>query len=158
MNSSFPKSLADWRHDLRTPAGHITGYAEMIEEELEGEEHSELRGQLVLIHDSGAELVELIDEYFGPDRASTEGIDYQSARDRFSAAIESIQRRCAELSSSLESPDLESNLPDLDKIQSASVRIGDLLVGVEDGLRVSGYEASASVDADASDRVAVASN
>ena len=47
MNPRFPKSLADWRHDLRTPAGHITGYAEMIEEELEGEEYSGLRGRLV---------------------------------------------------------------------------------------------------------------
>ena len=33
--NSFAALLSKIRHDLRTPVGHVIGYSEMIEEELE---------------------------------------------------------------------------------------------------------------------------
>ena len=33
----FRERLSDIRHDLKTPVGHIMGYSEMIEEEVEEE-------------------------------------------------------------------------------------------------------------------------
>ena len=33
--NSFATLLSKIRHDLRTPVGHVIGYSEMIEEELE---------------------------------------------------------------------------------------------------------------------------
>jgi CheY-like chemotaxis protein len=146
MSLNFSKQLGDWRHDLRTPAGHITGYAEMIEEELDGPEYSGLRGQLVAIRKSGETLVELIDEHLGPGRTSIGDIDFESAKGRLSEVIDQVKAECAKVRPALVAPDIEANLPDLDKIESACVRVNELLEGIEDGLRATGEDEPVSIE------------
>ena len=35
LSESFVQQLSRLRHDMRTPIGHVLGYAEMLEEDLE---------------------------------------------------------------------------------------------------------------------------
>ena len=46
----FKESLSLIRHDMRTPVGHIMGYAEMIEEDLDGSLSPEFSRDLNVFH------------------------------------------------------------------------------------------------------------
>ncbi len=63
------EALADLRHDLRTPIGHVLGYGEMVAEELEGSERADLLPDVERIREAGRRLLALVDE-----RLTTEGL------------------------------------------------------------------------------------
>lgn len=64
--------LARLRHDLRTPAAHILGYAELLQEQVAelGLEH--FRPDLARIEAAGRQLLELIREQLVPERLPTD--------------------------------------------------------------------------------------
>ena len=47
-STTFRELLGALRHDLRNPVGHVLGYGEMLDEELEDGGADELRSQLNL--------------------------------------------------------------------------------------------------------------
>jgi signal transduction histidine kinase len=62
--AAFRERLGQVRHDLKTPVGHIMGYSEMLEEEIE-DELPEVIHDLRSIRSSGERLLELINDHLG---------------------------------------------------------------------------------------------
>ena len=56
-DSAFAANLSRVRHALRTPAGHIIGYAEMMAEDAAGEVSDEVVRDLQAVASSGERLV-----------------------------------------------------------------------------------------------------
>lgn len=67
--------LARLRHDLRTPASHILGYAEMLLEQVAGTRSPRFAADLERIVAAGPQLVELIREELSPERLAAGRID-----------------------------------------------------------------------------------
>ena len=57
----FKQRLGNIRHDMRTPVGHIMGYAEMLEEDLNGDLSPDFLRDLVVIKTSAERMIALID-------------------------------------------------------------------------------------------------
>lgn len=55
---------ADLLHDLRTPLGHVLGYAELLEEQAEEAGHQELLPFIRKIHIAAMHLKTLFDQNF----------------------------------------------------------------------------------------------
>ena len=55
-------ALANLRHDLRTPIGHVLGYGEMVADELADTDRSDLLADVEKIRAAGRRLLALIDE------------------------------------------------------------------------------------------------
>lgn len=51
-------------HDLRTPLGHILGYAELLIEQMQGAGHEEFIPHLEKIRKAGREMLDLMDDNF----------------------------------------------------------------------------------------------
>ncbi|MFT4543083.1 MAG: DNA-binding response OmpR family regulator [Planctomycetota bacterium] len=79
--SEFSRRLAALRHDLRNPVGHILGYGEMLDEELEGTDADELRSDLQSIHGCADRMVRHIDEYLGASNESVAELDIDGANE-----------------------------------------------------------------------------
>jgi signal transduction histidine kinase len=54
----------DLLHELRTPLGHILGYAELLQEQAEDAGNVELLPYIEKIHRAGEQLLELMDKNF----------------------------------------------------------------------------------------------
>ncbi len=65
--------LARIRHDLRTPASHIQGYAEVLQEEARAAGLERLLPDLKRIEEAGRRLVEIIREELTPERLGAGG-------------------------------------------------------------------------------------
>ena len=71
----FAESLSRLRHDLRTPVGHIIGFAEFLEEDNCETAPDEFVRDLQAIRSSGERLVAMIEEHLGASRRSVDDID-----------------------------------------------------------------------------------
>lgn len=58
----------DLIHDLRTPIGHVLGYAELLKEQVEEAGHSDLLPFINKIHTAAEQLLELINVNFQSSR------------------------------------------------------------------------------------------
>ena len=76
----FKKRLSKLRHDMRTPVGHMIGYAEMLEEDLEEEAAKMHSGDLQAIQNAGHKLLALIDDHLSASRESAEEINVSDAQ------------------------------------------------------------------------------
>jgi K+-sensing histidine kinase KdpD len=72
--NSFAALLSKIRHDLRTPVGHVIGYSEMIEEELEDAGKHDSAHDLQAIQNAGQRILALIDDHFSAGKTSTDQI------------------------------------------------------------------------------------
>jgi CheY-like chemotaxis protein len=79
-DSSVAAKLSQIRHDLRTPVGHIIGYAEMMEEDLVGEAPDEFIRDLQSIRSSGERLVAMIEEHLGGSQRTLSELDLPAAQ------------------------------------------------------------------------------
>jgi CheY-like chemotaxis protein len=79
-SDGFKKRLSKLRHDLRTPAGHIIGYAEMLEEDLDEERAKLHSGDLQAIQNAGHRILGLIDDHLSASRGSAEEINVSEAQ------------------------------------------------------------------------------
>jgi len=55
---------SDLMHDLRTPLGHVLGYAELLREQVEESGYDELLPYIQKIHIAGEQLLELMNQNF----------------------------------------------------------------------------------------------
>jgi adenylate cyclase len=67
--------LARLRHDLRTPASHILGYAEMLLEQVTASKAARFAPDLRRIIEAGRRLVDLIRDELSPERLAARRID-----------------------------------------------------------------------------------
>lgn len=67
------EAVAALRHDLRTPLNQIIGYAELVGEDLEGDEHARAREDLLKIGRAARGLAELITREIQPGRITFAG-------------------------------------------------------------------------------------
>jgi signal transduction histidine kinase len=70
-NGESERSIAEAAHELRTPVGHMIGFAEMIERELYGPVGERNREYAGLIRASGAQLLDLIARRLDLSRLAT---------------------------------------------------------------------------------------
>ena len=78
-DGGFEKRLSKLRHDMRTPVGHMIGYAEMLEEDLDEESAKMHSGDLQAIQNAGQRLLALIDDHLNAARESGPGFSRLTA-------------------------------------------------------------------------------
>ena len=61
IQHSLPPALL---HDLRTPLGHVLGYAELLQEQAEEAGHIDLRPYIQKIHLAAEQLLAMLNENF----------------------------------------------------------------------------------------------
>jgi signal transduction histidine kinase len=61
IQHSLPSALL---HDLRTPLGHVLGYAELLQEQAEEAGYKELLPYIQKIHTAGEQLLVMLNENF----------------------------------------------------------------------------------------------
>jgi signal transduction histidine kinase len=73
MNDDIPAHIAEkiqhalpsgLLHDLRTPLGHVLGYAELLQESAEEAGYKELLPYIQKIHTAGEQLLALMEQNF----------------------------------------------------------------------------------------------
>ncbi len=82
-SNEFKVQLSKLRHDIRTPVGHIIGYAEMIEEDLPAGLLKTFSGDLQAIQNAGHKMLALIEDFLGATTASPEEVNVSEAQFQF---------------------------------------------------------------------------
>lgn len=78
--STFEERLSELRHELRTPIGHIIGYAELIDEDLDEDGRRAYGHDLAAIMGAGQKMLALIDQHLGANRKSPDEIDFDDVQ------------------------------------------------------------------------------
>ncbi|WP_406646815.1 response regulator [Aliisedimentitalea scapharcae] len=89
--SDFKAQLSKLRHDLRTPVGHIIGYAEMIEEDLPPDLLKTFSGDLQAIQNAGQKMLALIEDFLGASTVSPEEVNVGDAQFQFRMQLNHIK-------------------------------------------------------------------
>jgi len=89
-STDFKAQLSNLRHDIRTPVGHIIGYAEMIEEDLSPELRKTFSGDLQAIQNAGQRMLALVEEFLGAAMTSLEQIHVSDAQFQFRVQLNHI--------------------------------------------------------------------
>jgi len=79
-NQSFQSRLADLRHELRTPIGHIIGYSELIDEDLSEDQRKVYGHDLSAIMGAGQKMLSIIDQHLNAQKSSVEEIELAEAQ------------------------------------------------------------------------------
>lgn len=90
QTNDFTAKLSGLRHDLRTPVGHVIGYAEMIEEDLSPEVLKNFSGDLQAIQNAGHKMLALIEDYLGATKLSFDEINVSDAQYQFRLQLNHI--------------------------------------------------------------------
>lgn len=138
--TSFQERLSRIRHDMRTPVGHIIGYAEILEEDLGRGMPPEFVRDIQAVKTAGEKLVALIDQYFGPSRKSAEGIDFIDAQYRLRVQLSQIAGYAEILREHALEGGREDLVGDLDHIAGAA---NSLLEFIQRQLVPSAFDAAA---------------
>ncbi|GGE48800.1 response regulator [Actibacterium pelagium] len=77
---SFEDRLSNLRHELRTPIGHIIGYAELIDEDLGTEQREAYGHDLAAILSAGQKMLAIIDQHLNASKKSLEDISLEEAQ------------------------------------------------------------------------------
>ena len=89
-SSDFKAQLSTLRHDLRTPVGHIIGYAERIEEDLPPDLLKTFSGDLQAIQNAGHKMLALIEDFLGASTVSPEEVNVGDAQFQFRMQLNHI--------------------------------------------------------------------
>ena len=87
---TFKGLLADLRHDLKTPVGHIMGYAEMLEEDVDPDKDFDFISDLHNIAQAGERLLDLINDFLGAGIQRPEDLDLKSFEYRIRVELNHI--------------------------------------------------------------------
>lgn len=79
----FEDRLSELRHELRTPVGHIIGYAELIEEDLDEDARKAYQHDLTAIMSAGQKMLAVIDQHLTGNRKSLDEIDIDAVQFSF---------------------------------------------------------------------------
>jgi class 3 adenylate cyclase/CheY-like chemotaxis protein len=138
---------AQLRHELRTPLNHIIGYAEMLLEELPDGGKPDLAAGLTTLRADARQLLALLNEVLA--RGQTATPDLIAARGTLGPPLERIRTVGESLRQRAAEAEAASLLPDLDRIRTATTRLGELLglshapPAGESARRAAGVEAGA---------------
>jgi signal transduction histidine kinase len=88
----FKARLSQVRHDLRTPIGHIIGYSELIEEEMDTETLSACSHDLQSIQNADQKMLAQIDHYFGDAKNSADELQIGDAQFQLRMQLNDIAR------------------------------------------------------------------
>lgn len=120
-NIDFSSRLSNIRHDMRTPVGHIMGYAEILEEDLEDSGSAEFLRDLTLVHGAGERLIALIDEHLGASKKGVEELDLHEAQFQMRGQLNHIAGYTEMLREVAEDDELEKDVhADLGRIADAA--------------------------------------
>lgn len=112
--------LARIRHDLRTPASHILGYTEMLQEQAAERGRPQFLPDLQRIHAAGAQLVDLIREELAPDRLAGGRIDLRQLHAGLRTPLNHVTGYSEMLMELAEHEGATEFLSDLEKIHGAA--------------------------------------
>jgi signal transduction histidine kinase len=127
--AAFQERLAQIRHDLKTPVGHIMGYSEMIEEEVE-DDLPEVVNDLRSIRSSAERILELINDHLGSAKQCANDIDLDLASHLLRQQLNHVGGYCEMVEEVAEENGREELLPDLEHIHSASATLTTILEGL----------------------------
>lgn len=122
---AFRERLANIRHDLKTPVGHIMGYSEMIEEDVE-DDLPEIVNDLRNIRNSGERILELINDHLGAAKQSAVDIDLNLVGHLMRQQLNHVAGYCEMVEEVAEEEGHDELLPDLSRIHSASETLSNL--------------------------------
>ena len=127
--NSFAALLSKIRHDLRTPVGHVIGYSEMIEEELEEAGKHDSAHDLQAIQNAGQRILALIDDHFSAGKTSPDQISIADAQFQIRGQLNHISGYAEMLREDFvdDDPDM---VADLDKIITAVKAIVSLVENI----------------------------
>lgn len=112
--------LARIRHDLRTPASHILGYAEMLQEQAAELNQTRFLGDLKRIEAAGRQLVELIRDELTPERLQSGTVPLRDLHAVLRTPLNHVVGYTEMLLELAETERAEALVPDLRKIHAAA--------------------------------------
>jgi DNA-binding response OmpR family regulator len=124
--ATFRERLGQVRHDLKTPVGHIMGYSEMLEEEIE-DELPEVIHDLRSIRSSGERLLELINDHLGAAKQSADDIDLDLTSLLMRQQLNHVGGYCEMVQEVAEETGHNDLTPDLDRIHFATATLTELI-------------------------------
>ena len=125
--SDFNSRLRELRHDIRTPIGHIIGYSELIEENLDATALKACGHDLQAIQNAGQKMLALIDQYFGNDKNSSDEIEFDDAQFHLRMQLNHIAGYAEMLREDALDDGRNEMLGDLDHISEAQVKALQML-------------------------------
>jgi CheY-like chemotaxis protein len=126
-DGGFKKRLSKLRHDMRTPIGHMIGYAEMLEEDLDKESAKMHSGDLQAIQNAGQKLLALIDDHLSASRDSAQEINVSDAQFQIRMQLNHIAGYTEMLREEALEEDHDELVGDLTHIANASKTMLDLV-------------------------------
>ena len=118
-DQDFKSRLSELRHDLRTPIGHIIGYAEMIAEDLDDAALGLMANDLEAIQNAGQRMLGQIDQYFGAAKSSFDDLDIADAQYQLRLQLNHISGYTEMLREDALDDGLDDIIGDLDHITTA---------------------------------------
>lgn len=142
----FAEMLSKIRHDLRTPVGHIIGYSEMIEEELDKDGAGTFAQDLQAIQNAGQRILALIDDHFNAAKTSPDQISLHDAQYQLRVQLNHISGYAEMLREEGVDDENDDFVSDLDKIIYAEKAIVSLVekIDLSDQGAAEGSQASSS--------------
>lgn len=119
--------LANLRHELRTPINAISGYSEMLLEDLDPNQAPELERDLHTIHECGAQLLSRINAMLDPRRIEDASFELDISAFDLRTPLDGVKALCERLVGTVDS----ALLPDLGRIRTAAQRLEDVLSDLE---------------------------
>jgi signal transduction histidine kinase len=120
-------SGADLRHDFLTPINHIIGYGELLQEETEELEQSELSAGVRDIVGLGRDVLALINRILPTVGGPRDPAELADLRSSLSALLDRIVANCERLRESAEVSGREMLLKDLQQVRAAADRLAELV-------------------------------
>lgn len=122
-SSDFTQNLSNLRHDLRTPVGHVIGYAEMIEEDLDEVGLKAHAHDLQAIQNAGQRILALIDDFFNSSKTSEDQIAFDEAQYQIRLQLNHIGGYTEMLREEAVEDGLDDLVADLDQISKGEKNI-----------------------------------
>jgi DNA-binding response OmpR family regulator len=130
--AAFRERLAQIRHDLKTPVGHIMGYSEMLEEDVE-DNLPEVVNDLRHIRSSGERILELINDHLGSAKQCANDIDLDLTGHLLRQQLNHVGGYCEMVEEVAEENGRDELLPDLERIHSAAATLTTILENLQEG-------------------------
>jgi DNA-binding response OmpR family regulator len=127
-NGSFQSLLSELRHDLKTPIGHIIGYAEMLIEDADSDKDWQFVEDVNNVRQAGERLLELTNDLLGQAKTKPEDIDPKTIEYRVRIELNHIDGYCEMLAELAEEEERYAGVEeDVKLIEDSAGEILDIL-------------------------------
>jgi len=124
---NFKDLLSELRHNLRTPIGHIIGYAEMIAEDLDEVALKAVGHDIEAIQNAGQKMLALVDQYFSVGKKSEDEIEFSDAQFQLRMQLNHIAGYAEMLREDAIDDGRDEIMSDLEHISTAQRRVVELV-------------------------------